>query len=77
VDDPVARLASYYSQEAEVWERRLAALLHPLGDAAFGACPARPARHAWLPPATSWLSSTPETFVDPQEAVLAWARRPA
>jgi SAM-dependent methyltransferase len=31
VDDPVARLASYYSGSAEVWERRLARLLHPLG----------------------------------------------
>jgi SAM-dependent methyltransferase len=31
MDDPVARLASYYSEQAEVWERRLAGLLHPLG----------------------------------------------
>jgi SAM-dependent methyltransferase len=31
VDDLVARLASYYSEQAEVWEQRLAGLLHPLG----------------------------------------------
>jgi ubiquinone/menaquinone biosynthesis C-methylase UbiE len=31
VDDPVARLASYYSEQAEVWEQRLAGLIHPLG----------------------------------------------
>ena len=27
----MARLASYYSEQAEVWEQRLAGLLHPLG----------------------------------------------
>lgn len=31
MDDPVARLASYYSEQAEVWEQRVAGLLHPLG----------------------------------------------
>lgn len=31
MDDPVARLASHYSDSAEVWERRLARRLHPLG----------------------------------------------
>jgi SAM-dependent methyltransferase len=31
VDDPVARLASYYSEQAGLWEQRLAGLLHPLG----------------------------------------------
>jgi hypothetical protein len=31
VDDPVARLASHCSEEAEIWERRPAGLIHPLG----------------------------------------------
>ena len=31
MDDPLARLAAYYSEEAEIWERRLAGLIHSLG----------------------------------------------
>ncbi len=31
MDDPVARLASYYSEQAEEWAQRVADLLHPLG----------------------------------------------
>jgi SAM-dependent methyltransferase len=44
VDDPVARLASYYSEDAEVWEQRLARLLHPLGLKLLAALPTEGAR---------------------------------